>query len=828
MKLSFLGGAYEVGGSCILLTIDNKKILFDCGIRQSAGKDPLPDFSIIQALGGLDAIIISHAHLDHTGSLPLISREYPLARIYMTRMTKDLIRVLLYDSIKIMGSREYEIPLYAEKDVEDMLNRVYPLNFQADTYIFDDIKLTFYNAGHIAGAACVYIQGTEGAVFYSGDFSVFSQKTVEGAKLPKLRPDAAIFESTYGDKLHSNRDNEEERLIELVEECIKKKGKMLIPAFALGRAQEVLLILKRAINKGKLKDVEIYCDGMIRNINTVYKLNPLYLRGSLGKKILKGSEPFYDDNVKAVGTKEERDKILESDKPVIIVSSSGMLTGGPSQTYAEKIAAFENGYIVLTGYQDEESPGRRLLNLLDERPEDRILELNDKKIPVRCRIERIGLSAHSDKGEIKSLVNHICHKNIFLVHGEESAMQSLSKELAKDIRGRIYTPKCGETIDIYIRNKREQWRKQIPYVMHKKDESLEENISALWAFILKNYGDRFFTTEEILFIWRGSAKARSGEVDSLQKLILDSPYFESDMRRLFLFKAKSAEEVEETLKPVEFKQNEINDLVKTYFSEYSYKKASLILEDKKVILNFDFPKAIDRTIYKKAKEFEDTTKWKIEINEQTNINSVNALIKDKLGKGEVRKISYFLSENTVIVILNDEQGLEEEIEEIKHTTGLNIKVSGTSSNTEGTVENDYYKAGTGNRLEQNEALKLVDDAFSGEEFKPYRKSVKTLGENKYIELAFISPVIGRRFKERIEELASITGWDMSIGNSVNQNEIIALAANLCSENGIKLKKNPSFNPANMNVALKVEGDNEDVLESIKDSFEYKTGCKLIY
>jgi uncharacterized protein len=828
MKVSFLGGAYEVGGSCILLSIDNKKILFDCGIRQSAGKDPLPDFSIIQALGGLDAIVISHAHLDHTGSLPLISREYPLARIYMTRMTKDLIRVLLYDSIKIMSSRECEIPLYAEKDVEDMLNRVYPLNFEADTHIFDNIKLTFYNAGHIAGAACTYIQGTEGAVFYSGDFSVFSQKTVEGAKIPRLRPDAAIFESTYGDKLHSNRDNEEERLIELAGECISKNGKMLIPAFALGRAQEVLLILKKAINKGKLKDAQIYCDGMIRNINTVYKSNPLYLKGSLGKKILKGTEPFYDDNVKAVGTKEERDKILKSDKPVIIVSSSGMLTGGPSQTYAEKIAVLENGYIVLTGYQDEESPGRKLLNLLAEKPEDRILELNEKKIPVRCRIEQIGLSAHSDKGEIKSLVSHICHSNIFLVHGEENAMQSLSRELAKDVRGRIYTPKCGETVDIYIRNKREQWRKQIPHVMFKKDEIEEENLKELGTFIWKNYGDRLFTAEEILFIWKGSSKLRSSEADKLQKVILDSPYFENDTRRLFLFKARNEEAVEEALRPAELKQNEINDLAKAYFEEYSYKKISLILEEKKVILNFDFPKAIERTIYKRAKEFEDRTNWKIAINEQTNINAVNALIKSMLDKGEVKKISYYLGEDTVMVALADAEGLDAEIKDIKKVTGLNIKVSGTVSKTEDNTGNDYYRSDSENKLEQNEVLKLVEDAFLTEEFKPYRKSIKTLGENKYIELAFIAPIIGRRFGYKLAELASITGWDMSIGNSINQNDIIALASSLCSECGIKLKKNPSFNPTNMNVTLKIEGNNGEALDSIKNDFEYRTGCKLVY
>lgn len=824
MKLSFLGGAYEVGGSCILLSIDNKKILLDCGIRQGTTKDPLPDFSIIQSLGGLDAIVVSHAHLDHTGSLPLISREYPLAKIYMTKMSKELVRVLLYDSIKVMNNRESEIPLYAEKDVEDMLNRVYPINFQTDIRIIDNIKLTFYNAGHIAGAACVYIQGTEGAMFYSGDFSVFSQKTVEGARLPKLRPDAAIFESTYGNRLHSNRDNEEDKLIDLVSECIKNNGKMLIPAFALGRAQEVLLILKRAINKGKIKSVDIYADGMIRNINTVYKSNPLYLRASLGKKILKGSEPFYDDNVKPVDKKEERDKILDSDKPVIIVSSSGMLTGGPSQTYAEKIAGMEKGYIVLTGYQDEESPGRRLLNLLAEKPEDRILELNDKKIPVKCRIEQIGLSAHSDKGEIKSLVQHICHSNIFLVHGDEDALKSLSRDLAKDVRGRVYTPKCGETIDIYIRNKREQWRKQLLFTMNKEYEIEPKNVEELWKFICENYGDKLFTVEEVLFIWKGSSRERSSEVERMQRLLIDSLYFESDARRLFLFKAKSKDEIEEALKPSELKPNQINELVKKYFDRYSYKKVSLLQEEKKVVLNFDFPKALERSLYKQAKGFEDESMWKVAINEQTNINAVNAIIKETFKDEGISKISFYGDE--VVITINGTGTFEKEIEDVKNTTGLNVRIIEAGMSVQN-VSSNYFSSGSKTRIEQNEALHMIDMSFLSEDLKPYKKSIKTSGDKKYIELTFISPIVGKRFENKINELTEVTGWDMSIGSSTNQNEVLILASNFCKEQGIRLLKNPSFNPVNMSVVLKLEQDNNEAMEEIKKTFEYKTGCKLI-
>lgn len=176
----------------------------------------------------------------------------------------------------------------------------------------------FYNAGHIAGASCIYLKGKEGTIFYSGDFSVFSQKSIEGAKIPKLRPDIGIFESTYGDMLHSNREIEEERLIDIVNQCVNENGKMIIPAFALGRAQEVILILKKAMNNKKLKKVNVYVDGMIKDINRMYKRNPLYLKNSLGKKILRGIEPFYDDNIKPITNKEERENVLIVKKAVLL------------------------------------------------------------------------------------------------------------------------------------------------------------------------------------------------------------------------------------------------------------------------------------------------------------------------------------------------------------------------------------------------------------------------------------------------------------------------------------------------------------------------------
>lgn len=824
MKVTFLGGAREVGASSILLRINGKNFLLDCGIRQGGSKDVLPNFRSIQEYGGIDAIIISHAHMDHIGALPIISKEYPGARIYMNNMTKDLTRVLLADSLKIMNSRETEIPLYAELDVENMLNRVFTMNYQVDFKIFDGTNITFYPAGHIAGASCIYITSQEGSFFYSGDFSIFPQKSIDGAKIPKLRPDAAIFEATYGDKLHSNREFEEERLIDIVKSCIDVNGKMLIPAFALGRAQEVLLILKKAINNGKLKKINIYVDGMIKDINRTYKLNPLYLKGTLGKKILRGVEPFYDDNIKAVTNNEEREKIIEGKECTVIISSSGMLTGGPSQTYAEKIAAMENGYIVITGYQDEESPGRKLLNLFELEEKDRVLEINGKSIPVKCKVEKVGLSAHGDKGEIKALIDLLSPKNIFLVHGEEGVIEGLAKEIVGEVRGRVYAPKVGESIDIFINTPRKQISRQLQFVLNKEEAIEEESLPELWKFIQENYGERLFTIEELLQIWKGSSDFKDEEIDNLQKIIVKSIYLENDLRRFFMFKAKTKAEVEEALRPKELKQNEVMDLVNEHFKGFSYKKVSYKLEEKKVILNFDFPRAVPTAINEVISSFKTETGIDVEIKEQANNNAVENLIRRLLKDSQIKKISYILNENRVLVnIKGKASDLTKEKNEFIETTGFEIIIQGEEDVKQAVAHNQLFESKNQNAMEQNEAINYIDSCFKEKEFKPYKKSIK--GKN-YFELSFISPVIGKKYEDLLKVIAEDTGWSIGISNSVNQNEIINLASRLCSENGISLKKNPSFNPGSLKVMLKHEDGDEAVLGSIKNEFDHKTGCML--
>lgn len=793
--------------------------------------------------------------MDHIGCLPIISKEYPDAKIYMNNMTKDLVKVLLYDSIKIMNNREGEIPLYAEKDVESTLNRIFTINYEVKFPVFEDIHITFYNAGHIAGASCVYLQSPEGAVFYSGDFSVFSQRTVEGAKLPKLRPDVAILEATYGDRLHSNREIEERNLIEAVNECIENNGKMIIPAFALGRAQEVILILKGAMNKGSLKKVKVYIDGMVRDINRVYKNNPLYLKNSLGKKILRGLSPFYDDNIIEIKQTDNREEILNQKEPAVIIASSGMITGGPSAFYAEKIAPMENGYIIITGYQDEESPGRKILDLLEaEEDEERYLNINGLNIPIKCNVKKIGLSAHADKNEIKGVLERISARNIILVHGNEDVIRSLGKEISDEFIGRTYTPACGEEITINIRNPRKQLDKNFPHSLNKKEQLCEENISQLWKFVYEKYSNKLLTIEELGYVWSGEKLfdiSQSWKVEKLnnegdekidleeadnrnsildfKNIIVNSIYFESDMKRLFLFKARTEEDIKEALKPKELTQQELMELVSEKFKAFDYKKISVMLDKKEIILNFDFPQGVNSDIEKIMTDFYKETEWKISINEKINNSSAELLIKKIINPVSIKKISFYPEKFSVSVFLKGKNENDENVDKIfQEKTGWKLSIieeGSTEINNISENENLYFEVQGVEVLEQNAALNLIDKAFEEEEHKPYKKSIKTNGKGKYIELVFISPKIGERFKEKLGHLSYETGWSIAVADKVNQNELFNIAKLLCDKNQIDLRKNPSYNPSNMIITLNIASGEEN-FDRVKEEFEKITGCSL--
>lgn len=843
MNLHFLGGAMEIGGSCIYLRIAGKGILMDAGIRQTGSKDPLPDFRTLQEQGGVDAILVSHAHMDHIGTLPIASKAYPDAPIYMTAMTQDLTRVLLYDSLKIMNNREGEIPHYSQQDVLSMLERIHPLGYQAPFPILDGFTLTFYPAGHIAGAACIYLSTCEGTLFYSGDFSAFSQRTIEGVSIPKLRPDIAILETTYGNRLHANRQLEEKRLVELVQGCILEKKKILIPAFALGRAQEVLLILRAAIQNRELPAVPVYVDGMIRDINIMYTRNPSYLKNSLGKRILKGSEPFYTKEIQPVAPMQKREELLSGDEPAIFLSSSGMLTGGPSALYAQRLVSSENACIIITGYQDEESPGRQLLQLL-EKPGDASLSINGSTLPVKCRIAQVGLSAHGDKMEIEGLIERLSPRHIYLVHGNRDAIEELGRELScQDFRRQVYLPECGQHYEFSLRSKRKQADFSPAFTLQRSHAFTAADGKLLWEYLREHYPDKPFSLSQLAHIWHGRAITDDAALQAIQDALTESCYFSPNPRRLFLWEANAPEEAAALLAPKELTQQELSLAVEKIFGEFPYRKISYHNDRKEAFLQFDYPDAQDQALFlEAAAAFETATGWRMQMNPATNHNAASLLLSSLLGD-RISKISCHAEKKSYAVTLTGEPTVQDlaAADKFYSLTGWLLSINGhqiaASSSLPSRAEPESgascFRPERENpeMAEQNLAFFCIDQVFEDLPHRPERKSLrqKSSPPGKYLELSFISPAVGRRYSCQLQMLADQTGWQIAIADKVNQNELLKTAQLLCIKYEIPLCKNPSYLPERRTVQLKTgyTGDSA-ILRKATEDFLEKTGCECIF
>lgn len=428
MQLTFSGGADSIGASCTLVEIGETSLLVDCGIRMNAPDRPLPDLS---ALSGkhLDAVLLTHAHTDHSGALPLLCDAFPSVPVFATPPTIDLISILFNDSIRIMAQeREGEIPLYSKTQVERVLSLVMPVGFRQSRTI-NNVTVTFLPAAHIIGAAMIHIASPAGNILFTGDYSVSSAATVPALDRPLLPVDLVISESTYGSRLHEDRAVAENRLVQQVNEIVQNGGKVLIPSFAIGRAQEVILILQHALRTKKLPVVPVYVDGMVRDVCSIYSNHEMYVTAKLAKQIRKTYNPFFTNSITAVTTPQMRNRISSEAAPCVIIASSGMLTGGASAFYAQKLMGDEKNAILLTGYQDEESPGRALLSLASQSG-DRSFNLYGEPVDVKATVATFNLSAHADRLQMASMIESIRPRTVVLVHGDKEARNSLKNSLS--------------------------------------------------------------------------------------------------------------------------------------------------------------------------------------------------------------------------------------------------------------------------------------------------------------------------------------------------------------------------------------------------------------
>ncbi len=511
-------------------------MLVDAGVRVGGSReDRLPDLASLEGLD-LAAVLVTHAHADHIGALPLVHRMFPHVPIYASTATARLMDVMLADATRVMSRRaaeELEVPLYDEALVGSCLGRLRPLPLQGELRVaalelpeLPDVTVHVSRAGHIAGAVMYGFEARDGRLIISGDVSVAPQRTIGRAMTPAMRyPDLLVLESTYGAREHPDRKLEEERLARAVGEGVEQ-GHVLIPAFALGRAQELILILRQAQRDGLVGEFPIYVDGLVRTVCAAYAAMPEALSPPLARRILDGGRPFFGGSVLPVETPEQRDAIL-SGPPCCIIASSGMLTGGPSAYYASRLAGDPRNSIFVTGYQDEEAPGRRLLDLSEGGAG--VLELEHRSVPVRCRVAKYALSAHADGTELAGIVSMLGPRAVALVHGDPEARATLAARLVGTAS--VHCPEDGERLEV-VPDRRggrrvrapggvdaaSAWGAALPEGIGGGEELDSEGLERVWSAVRDGSGTATMGVRELARVWYG-ADAGEGELARVEDLL---------------------------------------------------------------------------------------------------------------------------------------------------------------------------------------------------------------------------------------------------------------------------------------------------------------------
>jgi KH/beta-lactamase-domain protein len=450
--LCCLGGVKQVGRSCFIVMTRESKIMLDCGINpgEALGLNAYPRLDWFNFdLDELDAVIISHAHIDHQGFLPTLFKFGYKGPIYCTEPTLPLMNLLQMDSVKISKSNGTYLP-YELRDVNEVIKHCITLPYGKPTDISPDITISLNNAGHIMGSATVHlnISGVHN-ILYSGDYKYARTQLLDSALSIYPRVETLITESTYGNTTDIMPDQTVvyRNFTDTINKTLIEGGKVLIPVPAVGRAQEIMLVLDKEMREGRLIECPIYIEGMISEASAIHMSYAHYLGYDVRKSVSQGINPFQSEYFTVINGHGKRDEVFSDENAAIIMATSGMLEGGPSVEYFKEIAPSPNNKILFVSYQINGTLGRRVLD--GAMNEVSMLEKNGKVkvVPVRCQTQKMdGFSGHSDFNQIMSFVAKIRPKRVLVNHGERSKSDNVASAIYSRLKIRSGVPDNREML----------------------------------------------------------------------------------------------------------------------------------------------------------------------------------------------------------------------------------------------------------------------------------------------------------------------------------------------------------------------------------------------
>ncbi len=451
VRLSFLGAARQVGRSCLLLQTPESRIIMDCGIDPSQdGSESYPfldapEFNISE----IDAVILSHSHLDHSGLVPYLFKYGYKGPVYCTAPTRDVSALLQLDMAKIQRN-EGKDPIYTSEDVKNFVLHAVCIDWDTVTDITPDVRLTFYNSGHILGSCITHLNIGNGLhnLVYTADMKYGKTNVLEPANTQFPRVETLIVESTYGGRSNVMAEQEaDEYTAQVIKDTFERGGKVLMPVLGSGRAQEMMITCERLMREGKIPKVPVYIDGMLWDITAIHTAYPEYLNRNIRNQIFKKeNNPFLSEIFTRVGSNKERKEVISSEGPCLVLATSGMLTGGPSVEYLKGFAEGKKHSLIFSCYQPKGSLGHRIREgekQIQFRENGKMQAMN-----INLQVHKVEITNHSDR---RQLINYVkrCNpqpRRVIVQHGEASRCLDLASSIHKQFRIETIAPKNLETI----------------------------------------------------------------------------------------------------------------------------------------------------------------------------------------------------------------------------------------------------------------------------------------------------------------------------------------------------------------------------------------------